>query len=212
MTNQNRLPIWRFLLPISLQIALILAVPAQAVYTHLIGTTVILQTAPVDPYDFLRGYYQTLNYEIAQTNTLRNLPGWESLPKNEGNSESLKTGSRIYVILEQPESPSRGEIPAPWKPVQVQSSLPDNVAADRVVIEGVSRYGTVNYGLERYYLPEDQREQINRQIRSLQRPTQPQDAETQEEQTIPFVVEVKVSRNGNAVPVSLWIGDRQYQF
>ncbi|NEO27364.1 MAG: GDYXXLXY domain-containing protein [Kamptonema sp. SIO4C4] len=211
MITQKRLPIWRFLLPISLQVALIAAVPAQAVYTYFTGTKVILQTAPVDPYDFLRGYYQTLNYEISQVDTLRNLPGWDTLPKSAGDSNYLQSGSRLYVILEQPDSQSRGEIPAPWQPVRVAASRPENLARDRVVIEGVTRYNSVQYGLERYYLPEDQRDQINTEIRTIQQRTrQPDDPPNNT--NIPFVVEVKVSQNGNAVPVSLWIGDRNYRF
>jgi uncharacterized membrane-anchored protein len=56
------------------------------------------------------------------------------------------------------------------------------------------------YGLETYYMPEDQRVQINNEIAEAQR--QPQ----------AFVVEIKVDRSGNSVPVSLWVRDRNYKF
>ena len=66
--------IWRFWAPLLFQTALILAVPAQAVYTQLTGKTVILQTIPVDPYELLRGYSQTLRYDISIQDNLRKLP------------------------------------------------------------------------------------------------------------------------------------------
>ena len=78
---------WRFWIPLILQTALIAAVPAQAVYTHLTGRTVVLKTVPVDPYDLLRGYSQTLAYDISQPNNLKSLPGWKTIPQ-----EPLPTG------------------------------------------------------------------------------------------------------------------------
>ncbi|HEY9819014.1 MAG TPA: GDYXXLXY domain-containing protein, partial [Candidatus Obscuribacterales bacterium] len=64
-------------------------------------------------------------------------------------------------------------------------------------------YQQVTYGLERYYMPEDQRDTINTEIMELNQAfgNEP-----------PFVVEVRVRGNGYAVPISLWVGDRQYQF
>ena len=54
--------IWRFWAPLLFQTVLILAVPAQAVYTQLTGKTVILKTIPEDTYELLRGYSQTMIY------------------------------------------------------------------------------------------------------------------------------------------------------
>ncbi|MEO9124284.1 MAG: GDYXXLXY domain-containing protein, partial [Microcoleus sp.] len=76
----KRLPAWRLWVPLLLQIGLITAVPATAVYTLVTGKTVVLQTAPVDPYDFLRGYYQVLSYDISDPRNLEKLPGWKDLP------------------------------------------------------------------------------------------------------------------------------------
>ena len=76
----KRLPAWRMWVPLLLQIGLIAAVPATAVYTFITGKTVVLQTVPVDPYDFLRGYYQVLSYDISARTNLQKLPGWKDLP------------------------------------------------------------------------------------------------------------------------------------
>ena len=52
-------------------------------------------------------------------------------------------------------------------------------------------------------MPEDQRGEINTQIGVLTRNSG---------QECPFVVGAKVDSQGNAVPVSLWIGERNYRF
>lgn len=203
--TQTRLPWWRLGLPLLFQAALILSVPAQAVYTHLTGKTAILQTVPVDPYDLLRGYYQTLSYEISDWETLSKLPGWSDLVKNSrktGNPYPI-VGTRFYVILEQPVPvQNKMGVPRPWKPVRVSRDRPEQLSDRQVALKGhYTKYGTIEYGLESYYMPEDQRLQVNQDISQAQNmPEQP------------FVVEIKVDASGRAVPLSLWVRDRNYRF
>ena len=200
------------------QTALILAVPAQAIYTQLTGKTVILQTVPVDPYELLRGYSQTLRYDISSQDTLRKLPGWQALPKQQPNGNklaTLKSGSRFYVILETPEKapnpPASKELPPAWKPIAISAALPSRLPANQIALKGLAQNGLILYGLETYYIPEDQREQINADLRTAQQgnPTQPQLTRsqakpTQLQQKPPVVMEIKVNAQGDAVPVSLW--------
>ena len=54
-------------------------------------------------------------------------------------------------------------------------------------------------------MPEDRREKINQDIQEVQ------DSVNLEED-IPFVVEAKVNSQGKAVPVSLWVRERNYRF
>lgn len=206
--SANSIPLWRFLIPLGFQVLLILAVPAQAVYIHLAGRTVILQTIPVDPYDLLRGYSQTLRYNISNIDTLKQLSDRDGLLQEKDNDSltSISPETTFYVILESPNSSaSEGKPPLAWTPVAVSSKLPANLPANQLVLRGEkSRYSQwVDYGLETYYIPEDQRDRINREIAQLQQ--QPEGERT-------FLVEVKVDSRGNAVPVSLWLGDRQYRF
>jgi uncharacterized membrane-anchored protein len=201
-------PLWRFFLPLSFQVLLILAVPAQAIYIHLAGITVILQTVPVDPYDLLRGYSQTLRYNISNIDTLKELSNRDGLLQEQEDDSltAIPPKTTIYVILEsRNSSASEGKPPLAWTPVAISSKLPTNLPDNQVVLRGEkSRYSQwVDYGLETYYIPEDQREGINREIAQLQQ--QPEGERT-------FLVEVKVDRRGNAVPVSLWLGDRYYRF
>lgn len=194
----KKLPFWRLGIPLLIQLALILSVPAQAVYTYVTGRTVILQTMPVDPYDFLRGYYQTLNYEISDIDTLKNLQGWEEVAE-----ESPKTLVKkiVYVTLEQPKIVSNAQSPLAWKPIKISLEQPESLPENQIAIRGEYRGWNVKYGVEQYYMPEDQREEINQEI-NLTQQTQPE----------AFVVEVKIDQNGKAIPISLWVRDHNYQF
>ncbi|MDJ0725287.1 MAG: GDYXXLXY domain-containing protein [Prochloraceae cyanobacterium] len=189
-----RIPQWRFWLPLILQTGLIMAVPARAFYTYVSGETVVLQTVPVDPYDLLRGYSQTLRYDISNLDRFKNLPGWEELNATRSN------GRPFYVILEAPKS-ANTKPPLAWQPVAVSSNLPDNLPDNRIPLEGTIYYNSVRYGLETYYMPEDRRNKINAEINNLNF-----------QNRRPFVVEVKIDSQGKAVPISLWIEDRNYRF
>lgn len=211
-------PIWRFGLPLLFQTALILAIPAQSAYTQLTGKTVILQTVPVDPYELLRGYSQTLRYDISLQDNLRKLPGWKELPKQPNNGKEptlMKSGTRLYVILQKPKAPNRSastKLPQAWKPIALSRTFPSQLPPNQVALKGMAEYGFIQYGLETYYIPEDQREQINADLREARsdNPIQSQSPQIlQPEQPNPslkppVVMEIKVNVRGESVPVSLW--------
>ena len=207
----KRLPAWRMWVPLLLQIGLMAAVPAPAVYTFITGKTVVLQTAPVDPYDFLRGYYQVLSYDISDRTNLQKLPGWKDLPGEKTpcppggacpqNTYNVKRHTRFYVILEAPKTATNPDRPQAWKPVRVSLENPVNLPANQIAIKGKYNGFLMEYGLETYYMPEDEREKVNQEIR-----------EAQSNQRQSFLVEVKVDKTGHAVPVSLWVRDRNYRF
>ena len=192
VNSSHSFPVWRFILPLGLQLALILLVPAKSAYTYTFGTDAVIQTAPIDPYDLLRGYSQTLSYDISRVDELEKLSG----------EKDLQSGAKFYVILESPSI--KNTSPLPWNPVQVVMNLPENLPKNRIAIKGlVETYGTAVYGLETYYMPEEQRQKINQEIDSLR---------GNSETNSTFVVEIKVDQWGNSVPVSLWIEKNQYRF
>jgi uncharacterized membrane-anchored protein len=204
---QNRISSWRFWVPLIFQSVLIMVAPAQAIYTQVTGKTIILQTIPVDPYDILRGYSQTLRYSISRIETLEALSGWNTIAQanNRDRDGNIEPGTQFYVILQAPEKAAlSGQSPRPWKPVAVSRDRPTNLPPNRIALQGrKSDYLWIDYGLETYYFPENQREEINAQIN----------------QTIPdsgqeraFVVEVKVDNQGRALPIGLWIGEKNYNF
>lgn len=184
---------WRFLIPFCIQLSIILIVPARSAYTYNFGKSAVVQTVPVDPYDLLRGYSQTLTYDISRTSDLKKFPGGDDLVKEE----------IFYVILELDLAEAKLP-PSPSKVIKITKKMPQDLTQGQVALKGkVTKYGRVNYGLETYYMPESQRSKINQEIRELRRDSQGRR---------PFVVEIKVDDTGNSVPVSLWIGNQKYRF
>ena len=187
------LPSWRFWLPLVCQAVLILAIPSQGLYTQITGRTVILKTAPVDPYDLLRGYSVTLNYDISQMSTLQRLPGWTEFEKQSRVNPDV-SNDFFYLVLQAPKT-ADADPSQPWQAVRISRDRPTDLAANQVSLQGQISNSTIQYGLERYYIPEDQRDRINGNINAAQwnRGTQP------------IVVEVKVDAQGHAVPMSFWV-------
>ena len=192
-SRASNFPWWRFLVPFCLQLGIILLVPAQSAYTYNFGKSAVVQTMPVDPYDLLRGYSQTLSYDISRTGNLKQFPGGNNLTK----------GEIFYVILELNSAKAKRP-PSPSKIIKISKELPQDLSPVQVALKGkVTKYNRVSYGLETYYMPESQRNKINQEISDLQ-----QDSEDKR----PFVVEIKVDRWGKSVPVSLWLGEQNYRF
>lgn len=189
----KKIPITYFIIPFLIQLLLILGIPSKNFYTYKTGQNIIIQTRPVDPYDFLRGYSQTLSYEISNLRNLQTLPGGKTLNK----------GGTFYLTLQAPESLGK-KPPLPWTPIAINQNKPSDLPANQIALKGiVSNYRTVKYGLETYYMPENQRNQINQEIRDLRRERDRRQA---------FVVEIKVDSFGNSIPDSLWLGDNNYRF
>ncbi|MCY7282031.1 MAG: GDYXXLXY domain-containing protein [Cyanobacteria bacterium CAN_BIN43] len=205
MRNSLSLRFWTVL---ALQIVLILAVPAQAFYTQINGRSLVLQTAPVDPYSLFQGYSVTLGYDISNVQNLSKLSGWKDIeakrkanPERDPLSLDEAASTEFYVILAAPANASNRP-PKPWKAVAVVSSRPNNLPANQIALRGSDRQGRIRYGLETYFIPEDQRDDINQQINQAQG----------ESSKPAFVVEAKVGADGNAVPIAIWLKDKRYQF
>ena len=136
-SRRTNFPWWRFLVPFLLQLAIILVVPAKSAYTYNFGTQAVLQTIPVDPYDLLRGYSQTLTYNISSINSFKKFPGGEELAK----------GDTFYVILELNTAKTQNP-PTPSKIIKLPKNCPKNLTKSQVALKGTAtRYNRVNYGL-----------------------------------------------------------------
>lgn len=215
-SKSNRLGWWAIVLPLILQTGLIAVVPLRAAIATLMGQTIVLQTVPVDPYDPLRGYYTTLQYDISQRSTLNQLDGWETVSDSfsrRRNRSILESGKPFFLILEAPASASTGAFqseedgmitgrlnaPAPWQSIAISRQRPGNLPDNQIAVQGIHRSDRIIYGLERYYLPEDERIDLDNQIRAAQTP----------ENSPRLLVEIRIGPFNSAVPVALWIqGDR----
>lgn len=185
-TQTYQIPAWRLWLPLLIQIGVILAIPSVPIYIHITGKTVILETLPVDPYDPLRGYSQTLAYNISTVNGLKNLTG---------GKEVTALNNTIYVILQSPFN--QAKIPRAWAPVSISTNLPKLLPQNQIALKGkVTQDGQIKYGLESYYMPENRQREINRAISNSQS----------------IVMETKIDTKGRAIPLALWIGKERYSF
>jgi uncharacterized membrane-anchored protein len=206
--SKKPIPFWRFLVPLLIQTGIIFAVPVQGSFTNVIGRRTILQTASVNSTNLLRDNSLRVDYDISRANNLRRLPGWRQLvrqyPGRNRRSAPLADGTRFYVILQQPQF-SNSSIPTAWRPIRIATRRPNSVPQNQVALEGQYRDGFITYGLETYYIRDNQLQQINRDIAQLQRNRRGRQSRQ------PIFVELKVDEQGNTVPVSLWVRDRNYR-
>jgi uncharacterized membrane-anchored protein len=132
-----------FYVAVAVQLLILAAVPAQKLLASVVGKTVLLQVAPVDPYNILSGYYLTLSYEISRldVNELRQLPD----------------GSEVYVALR----PGHDGV---WRRIDVFGPGPHTALVDAVVIRGVKRGWRIEFGIESYFVPEARRDAVARDL------------------------------------------------
>ncbi len=136
-----------FILALTVQAAILAAVPAKQIYTRLTGKTIFIKTAPVDPYSLLSGYYVVLNYQIARP------PDWSNIQRR------YKKGQPVYVVLKQDDDET-------WSGESVHGRRPEDIPADRIVIKGKrGRWRGISYGVESYYIPEKSRQTIEQDLR-----------------------------------------------
>jgi uncharacterized membrane-anchored protein len=190
---------WRLWLPLGIQALLLLSIAIPPLNTEITGRTAILKTVPIDPYDLLRGYSQTLSYEISRLDSLKPIPGWKDLPKEKSYDKKVYIAHKtiFYLVLQAPKNNS--EPPQAWKPVKIQTSLPVNLPVNQVALKGRVNYAQVEYGLETYYMPEALRTEVNNAVVEANRNKS-------------GVMEIKVDPKGEAVAIRLWAGKRSYRF
>lgn len=131
-----------FIAVLAAQTLLLVMLIAKQEYVLAAPTTVLLETAPVDPRDLLRGDYVILSYKVSSlTNSL-----WATAPAGK-----VSPGLPVFVSLEP-----RGEF---HEAVLISATRPEP-APNRVVIQGRTQQNwgnnqvRVEYGLERYYVKE----------------------------------------------------------
>ncbi len=195
-----KLSIGRLAIPLLLQSLLICSIPFQSIYALATGTTVILKTMPVDPYDLLRGYYQVLSYDISDFDTLRKLSGWAKLNRNV-QQDTIDRNQQVYITLAKITA-ANPQTPEAWKPIAIGNKFPVDLSADKIAIKGTSNGNSIIYGLETYYMPEDRKDDVNKDI----------DRARSSDEKRNLLVEIKVDNRGLATPVSLWVGSKQYRF
>ncbi len=135
-----------FALALAAQLLILLAVPAQKMYTRATGRTVVLKVRPVDPYSLLSGYYVTLGYEINDRTAFPN------------HEQFNGSGAEVYAIVE-------GREDGVWHPVALANDLPSGLPGNQIALRGRNNYGRIVYGIEEFYIPESKRQAIADDLR-----------------------------------------------
>jgi uncharacterized membrane-anchored protein len=134
------------ILVLALQSAWLLGTAALQEHALATGKVILLETARVDPRDLLRGDYLILNYKISDVPTNQFSPPVV---------KDLPAGTKIYLAL----APATNE----FYVVVKASTNGFTPAAGEVLLQGRSTWPRwnaatnpihVEYGLERYYVPE----------------------------------------------------------
>ncbi len=177
----NPLPWWRLAVPLGLQVGLVLVMPLPNALIRAQGTTVYLATAPVDPYDILRGRYIRLGYELEDRSRLEALPGWE-------DSEAADT---VFItITGDPENRTA------WEAVRIDPEPPAALGANERLIQAHNHFGWgFSLNLSEYYIPEAVGDALEADMQAY-----PEEV----------LVEAKVDGQGNSVLTHMWIQDRRY--
>ncbi|MCB2406640.1 GDYXXLXY domain-containing protein [Hymenobacter lucidus] len=127
-------------LAVAVQALFILAVAGAGYATTALGRTIVLRTTPVDPRDLLFGDYVRLTYTISQVT-----------PQLWHGPDAPQKGQPVYVLL-QPAGRA-------YEATGVYATEPA-ATADQAILRGWVtdswRHGIrLRYNLERYYVPED---------------------------------------------------------
>jgi uncharacterized membrane-anchored protein len=139
----------------ALQIVFLLGVAASSYAVLGYGQEIRIQTIPLDPRDPLYGDHVNLKFSISE------LPA--SLWKESG--ELPKRGKVVYVLMKRNAAGSSGVYDA----VAAYAHKP-SAAQDEVVIKGRMSYSydnkfMVEYGLEKFYVPQNTGKQLEEQAR-----------------------------------------------
>lgn len=114
------------------------------------GKTILLETVPVDPRDFLRGDYVILRYKISTLD----------LQQIESEKSYYGRGEKVYVKLEQ-----KGRF---WEAAAVRIKKP--VSDNGIYIKAKVKYCynkklELSYGIESYFVPEGEGKDIEKKMR-----------------------------------------------
>lgn len=144
-------------------------------WTIATGTPIALRVVPIDPRSLFLGNYMAMNYDISRIDL-------DKLPEPP-ETKPFQSGETLYAVLE-PRKPTAVLI-------GVTRELPAASVPNRVFLKGVALYAdgrtlNVEYGLERYYIPERRQDEVNA-IWS---------AHALDPEHTPVTAEVSVSRNG----------------
>lgn len=139
---------------VALQFALIFGVVAVQTARFSNAQTILVETVPLDPSCWFRGDYIILNYPFSNSSGTVYDPDKRETVKVFDVSGDLASDGRlksriVFVRLK------RDAADGVFKPIEMTSARPQNVADDEIVLRGRrKRYNQVVYGIEAFFLQE----------------------------------------------------------
>ena len=92
--------------------------------------TILLETVPIDPRDYLSGNYFTLSYAISNIGSFHKY-------------DKMRSGTIFAILKEQGKY---------YVPDYISSNKPEKIRNDQVIIKGQSDVWHINYGIEKYFI------------------------------------------------------------
>ncbi len=135
---------------IAVQIILLLSIVGKYQYMAATGMPITLKTSPIDPVDPFYGEYVTLHYEVNEIDRAK--------IKDPLTLEDQ--GETVYVLLERQKHP--------WYDAAAVYRERPAAGANQAVLRGKLQYIDqdlfhIDYGWERYYVPENTGREIEQQ-------------------------------------------------
>lgn len=100
---------------------------------------ILLEAIPVDPRDLISGNYFILNYKV---NNLKSFDNYQDIV--------LKNDDKVYAVLKKNEDY--------FVPYKVFLYKPKITVKNFVVIKGNIKYDRIDYGIEKFFINEKQKE------------------------------------------------------
>lgn len=198
----RRATLLAFSAAVLLQALIVALVPAGKYVALSSGQPLLLKLAPVDPYSMMSGYYADLSFEVSRLDFFKDPP-------------ALEPGQTVYALVEKGQDGA-------WHPVSLSLAKPFGLLPQQAFLRGTwgtSRGGRITYGIEAFFIPEEDREELDKAmgLRWDWRPPPPPPKvgppapEPARPPPPPSYAEVKVDSGGRVALVALRVGDRRFK-
>lgn len=171
-----------FIVAIVGQIGMVGLAGAGKAYTCLTGKEIVVDVSQYDPYDLMRGYYLRLQYDFTDIELYEGV-------KDEAGNRYVRSNDTVYIVLEETDGV--------WKPIEKVLDEKPVCEQGQIFIKGKMRWSRAKFGIERFYVPEANREDMEKEFTEKSENSQ---------------AKLKVDKNGNVVLVGLIIDGKEYDF
>ncbi|MEW5737237.1 MAG: GDYXXLXY domain-containing protein [Thermodesulfobacteriota bacterium] len=173
-----------FVAVVLLQAAVLAVMAGERMHLLATGTPVMLACEPVDPRSLFSGDYVRLRYKISRISP-------SEVDRTHEGSDEIKKNDTVYVALKKD---SKGEL---YRAAAVSKDLSELSgrfpAVLRATVTGTGNGLLLRYGLEDYFVPQDQGKMMERDLRNV-------------------TVEVRVGKSGDSAVSRVFFRGKEVHF